>query len=229
MLDVRDTPISDCDIQCFSVVKTLKEVLMECPGEFVKKSQSSQTPIIDNGIGSGGSGSFSGIGNGVGNGSGHGSGSGSGVGMGNGCENVIANGCRNGNGSGSGCQSGIGIGSGSSSGCSTSSNSNTNTNKTVEVNYDSDDSVFNVSDDDDKDDKDDVVGNEKLGERAKNYHENIYNISYNPEENRIVHIFVRSTEYDPAIFLPNDNRAGGVPQTVYAQILRKLIFYVFCF
>lgn len=30
-LDVRETPISDSDIQCFNVTMTLKELLLECP------------------------------------------------------------------------------------------------------------------------------------------------------------------------------------------------------
>lgn len=30
-LDIRDTPISDSDIQCFNITTTLRELLMECP------------------------------------------------------------------------------------------------------------------------------------------------------------------------------------------------------
>lgn len=30
-MDVRDTPISDSDIQCFNVTTTLREILMDCP------------------------------------------------------------------------------------------------------------------------------------------------------------------------------------------------------
>lgn len=30
-LDVRDTPITDSDIQCFNVTSTLREILMDCP------------------------------------------------------------------------------------------------------------------------------------------------------------------------------------------------------
>lgn len=30
-MDVRDTPITDSDIQCFNVTSTLREILMDCP------------------------------------------------------------------------------------------------------------------------------------------------------------------------------------------------------
>lgn len=33
-LDVRDTPISDSDIQCFNITSTLREILMDCPVQF---------------------------------------------------------------------------------------------------------------------------------------------------------------------------------------------------
>lgn len=33
-MDVRDTPISDSDIQCFNITSTLREILMDCPVEF---------------------------------------------------------------------------------------------------------------------------------------------------------------------------------------------------
>lgn len=33
-LDVRDTPITDSDIQCFNITTTLREILMDCPVAF---------------------------------------------------------------------------------------------------------------------------------------------------------------------------------------------------
>lgn len=44
-LDVRDTPISDSDIQCFNITSTLREILMDCPVEFRENYMSSdETP-----------------------------------------------------------------------------------------------------------------------------------------------------------------------------------------
>lgn len=37
-LDIRDTPISDSDIQCFNITTTLKELLMECPVDLRNQS-----------------------------------------------------------------------------------------------------------------------------------------------------------------------------------------------
>ncbi|KAJ6637942.1 hypothetical protein Bhyg_10673, partial [Pseudolycoriella hygida] len=37
-LDIRNTPISDSDIQCFNITTTLKELLMECPENLRNKS-----------------------------------------------------------------------------------------------------------------------------------------------------------------------------------------------
>lgn len=39
-LDIRDTPISDSDIQCFNITTTLRELLMECPVELRNQSAS---------------------------------------------------------------------------------------------------------------------------------------------------------------------------------------------
>lgn len=33
-MDVRDTPITDSDIQCFNITTTLREILMDCPVAF---------------------------------------------------------------------------------------------------------------------------------------------------------------------------------------------------
>lgn len=44
-LDVRDTPISDSDIQCFNITSTLREILMDCPVEFRENYMSTdETP-----------------------------------------------------------------------------------------------------------------------------------------------------------------------------------------
>lgn len=53
-LDVRDTPISDSDIQCFNVTLTLKTLLLECPEDLrdpntsssSKRSSSRQRPTL---------------------------------------------------------------------------------------------------------------------------------------------------------------------------------------
>lgn len=37
-LDIRDTPISDSDIQCFNITTTLRELLMECPVDLRNQS-----------------------------------------------------------------------------------------------------------------------------------------------------------------------------------------------
>lgn len=42
-MDVRDTPISDSDIQCFNITSTLREILMECPIEFRDQYCSTET------------------------------------------------------------------------------------------------------------------------------------------------------------------------------------------
>lgn len=34
MLDIRDTEVSDSDIQCFNITTSLREILMECPPRF---------------------------------------------------------------------------------------------------------------------------------------------------------------------------------------------------
>lgn len=36
-MDIRDTPISDSDIQCFNITSTLREILMECPEDLRDK------------------------------------------------------------------------------------------------------------------------------------------------------------------------------------------------
>lgn len=43
VLDVRDTPISDSDIQCFNVTKTLRELYLDCP-TYLRNQSSGSTP-----------------------------------------------------------------------------------------------------------------------------------------------------------------------------------------
>lgn len=45
-MDVRDTPISDSDIQCFNITTTLREILMDCP----QKSRESVSAPETNGV-----------------------------------------------------------------------------------------------------------------------------------------------------------------------------------
>lgn len=47
-MDVRDTPISDSDIQCFNVTSTLREILMDCPVGLRFDSESSTVEMSDN-------------------------------------------------------------------------------------------------------------------------------------------------------------------------------------
>lgn len=46
-MDVRDTPISDSDIQCFNITSTLREILMDCPVEFRENYNSSDETASD--------------------------------------------------------------------------------------------------------------------------------------------------------------------------------------
>lgn len=44
---MRDTPISDSDIQCFNITTTLREIKMDCPVEFRENYNSSDETISD--------------------------------------------------------------------------------------------------------------------------------------------------------------------------------------
>lgn len=44
-LDVRDTPITDSDLQCFNAVLTLKELLLQCPIHLRKNSDESKSSL----------------------------------------------------------------------------------------------------------------------------------------------------------------------------------------
>lgn len=50
ILDIRDTPISDSDIQCFNITTTLRELLMECPEKLRIESVNSRanSGTVDN-------------------------------------------------------------------------------------------------------------------------------------------------------------------------------------
>lgn len=46
-MDVRDTPISDSDIQCFNITLTLREILLDCPAELRETYATSDETISD--------------------------------------------------------------------------------------------------------------------------------------------------------------------------------------
>lgn len=46
-MDVRDTPISDSDIQCFNITTTLREILMDCPVECRESYATTDEAISD--------------------------------------------------------------------------------------------------------------------------------------------------------------------------------------
>lgn len=46
-LDIRDTPISDSDIQCFNITTTLRELLMECPIDLRNQSTTRSAACCD--------------------------------------------------------------------------------------------------------------------------------------------------------------------------------------
>lgn len=46
-LDIRDTPISDSDIQCFNITSTLRELLMECPIDLRNQSSARSSSCCD--------------------------------------------------------------------------------------------------------------------------------------------------------------------------------------
>lgn len=46
-LDIRDTPISDSDIQCFNITTTLRELLMECPVDLRNQSTTRSNACCD--------------------------------------------------------------------------------------------------------------------------------------------------------------------------------------